>query len=46
MRLKRHPRVVAAFKKSLKQMVARNLKEREGDVWLFRALPREKRRQL
>ncbi len=44
--MKRHPCVVAAVTKSLKQNVTCNLKKREGDVWLFRALSREKRRKV
>lgn len=46
MPLKRHPDVVAAFKKPLKQGITCNLEKREGDAWLLSALPREKRRKL
>jgi hypothetical protein len=46
MYLTRHSDVVAAFKKPLKQDVPGNLEKREGDIWLFGALPSEKRRKL
>lgn len=46
MPLKRQPNVVAIRKKPIKKDVACNLEKCEGDVWLFCALPREKRREL
>ncbi|RCW67833.1 hypothetical protein DES41_1086 [Pseudorhodoferax soli] len=46
MPLKRHPDVIAAFKKPLKQDVTCNLENREGDARLLCALTREKRREL
>ena len=44
--LKRHPYVVAAFTKSIKQLVTCNLKERDADLWLFGTLQREQCRKL
>jgi len=44
--LKRHPYVISAFTKSIKQLVTCNLKERDADLWLLRALQREQRRKL
>ncbi len=38
MPLERHPDIVPAFKKPLKQDVACNLEKCEDDVWLFCAL--------
>jgi hypothetical protein len=39
--LKRHPYVISAFTKSIKQLVTCNLKERDADLGFFGTLQRE-----